>query len=652
MVNGRYMCSGQSNILCFLTISINLVLATDASAQRTDENVMAEASDAFGTTVGNESIGLYSPSSARGFSPVQAGNIRIEGLYFDQVEPLNAHTVRGSAVRVGISAQAFPFPAPTGIVDYQLRLPSTDFAASAVAAYGPHDSGLVEVDAQASLIPRELNIGLGAGFAANQGYEYAVRDHLWTAGAIAHWRPSETLEVISFFDLNRSEQWVARPLVFIDGTVIPPPFDNRDLSGQDWTVWFVRAFNLGAVTKARFGDHTVLRVGAFHSAQGRPRSHSEYLLNVTSEGGGDYFAVAHPPLESGSTSGEIRLTTETSSARVTQTFHGILRARDRKSEFGGDDTILLGRGRIGANAQINEPAFSPGRPTEDRIRQFTGGIGYDLHWEHFGQINLAVRKTSYRRSLLAKEEPTRTTTRYPWLYSVAAAAFLSSRLAIYGSYTRGLEESGVAPENAINRGEPALARVTRQLDAGVRYHLSPQFQLIAGVFEVRKPYFSVDENLLFTQRGNVRHRGIELSAAGQIARNLRIVAGAVFLQPRLLGDEVVSGQIGRVPVGPIPRTLRINAQYDLPFSSPEISLEAEIENLSGRVGTADNRISVDGATTLDLGVRYSFEVAGNPALLRLQARNLTNTFAWEPHASGRFSSIEPRRFSASLTVDF
>ena len=48
-----------------------------AFAQRAGDNAVAAAQDAFGTTVGNESIGLYTTGNARGFSPVQASNVRL-----------------------------------------------------------------------------------------------------------------------------------------------------------------------------------------------------------------------------------------------------------------------------------------------------------------------------------------------------------------------------------------------------------------------------------------------------------------------------------------------------------------------------------------------------------------------------------------------
>ncbi|MBP8144592.1 MAG: hypothetical protein KAY56_04590, partial [Inhella sp.] len=67
---------------------LGLCLAS-TGAQANDAAVKA-AADAFGTSVGRESIGLYSSSSVRGFSPTAAGNVRIDGLYFDQVWALSA----------------------------------------------------------------------------------------------------------------------------------------------------------------------------------------------------------------------------------------------------------------------------------------------------------------------------------------------------------------------------------------------------------------------------------------------------------------------------------------------------------------------------------------------------------------------------------
>jgi hypothetical protein len=83
--------------------------AATVQAQRVDENAIVQAQDAFGITVGDEEIGLYSAGDARGFSPKDAGNLVIEGLYYDQqtYEP-TARIIEGSVLRVGLSAQSYP----------------------------------------------------------------------------------------------------------------------------------------------------------------------------------------------------------------------------------------------------------------------------------------------------------------------------------------------------------------------------------------------------------------------------------------------------------------------------------------------------------------------------------------------------------------
>src|SRR5690242_13923106 len=84
-------------------------------AQHADENVITSAEDAFGTAVSGETIGLYDATMVRGFSPVAAGNLRIEGLYFDQQADLTIRAQSRYSVHVGTAAQGYIFPAPTGI---------------------------------------------------------------------------------------------------------------------------------------------------------------------------------------------------------------------------------------------------------------------------------------------------------------------------------------------------------------------------------------------------------------------------------------------------------------------------------------------------------------------------------------------------------
>ena len=101
-----------------------LTLATGtASAQRADTTAASEADDAFGLSVAGETIGLYSDKYVRGFSPVNAGNLRLDGLYIDRQGEFTDRLFADVAVRVGATALETPLPAPSGIADYSLRRP-------------------------------------------------------------------------------------------------------------------------------------------------------------------------------------------------------------------------------------------------------------------------------------------------------------------------------------------------------------------------------------------------------------------------------------------------------------------------------------------------------------------------------------------------
>ena len=78
---------------------------------------------------------------------------------------------------------------------------------------------------------------------------------------------------------------------------------------------------------------------------------------------------------------------------------------------------------------------------------------------------------------------------------------------------------------------------------------APRVKLVAGLFDVRKPYFSTDEANVYTILGDVRHRGVELSLSGNLVDDLSIVAGAVLMEPRVAGEAVELGRVGRKPLG-------------------------------------------------------------------------------------------------------
>ena len=67
-------------------VATTVAVAPSAAAfaqARSDENAVTQAEDAFGFSVGRESLGNYNAGNVRGF-PRGGNNLRIDGLYFDQ----------------------------------------------------------------------------------------------------------------------------------------------------------------------------------------------------------------------------------------------------------------------------------------------------------------------------------------------------------------------------------------------------------------------------------------------------------------------------------------------------------------------------------------------------------------------------------------
>ncbi|MGE0179172.1 MAG: TonB-dependent receptor, partial [Sphingomonas sp.] len=184
-------------------------IAAPVAAQRTDENAVTSAEDAFGTSVGSEQVGIYNPFNARGFSPVDAGNVRINGLAFNLQAELSDRLVSGWTMHVGISAQGYPFPAPTGVADYSLRAAGTRPLLSVVAGYGPFDGTRLEVDGQLPLTSR-LSLAAGASY-AREGQYIGGHQQVASVAVVPRWRPAENVEIIPFWSRTDTSGQEAQP---------------------------------------------------------------------------------------------------------------------------------------------------------------------------------------------------------------------------------------------------------------------------------------------------------------------------------------------------------------------------------------------------------------------------------------------------------
>jgi len=625
-----------------------------AYAQRANEDAITNADDAFGTKVGSENTGLYTQTSARGFNPQQAGNVRLFGLYFDQQAFFGPRLVRSTTMRVGLAAQSFPFPAPTGIVDFGLYLPGDETVLSLSTQYqGPAGLNNFAADLKTPLVKDKVGLVAGAvGFIGNS--EWRGHSKSLTGTMLLRFTPTDNFEFIPYYyHFTRNDDEV-QPFIYTSGAFLPPKYDRRKFFSQGWADRDSKEINYGFFTRTRpeTGDW-LLQAGVFRSTVKRPNNYAIFYRNTQPDGTANLDILKYPEHTQASYSGEVRATgVFTQGKDWRHTLHLAVRGRLTDRLFGGGSSVPIGLAKIGVYTPVPEPNFVFGVRDKDHVQQFTPGISYLAQWTGVAEASVGLQKAFYNRDFGKENVAATQTSSRPWLYNGTLAVFLARDLTGYASYTRGLEEFGTAPDNALNRGEPLPAKVTKQVDGGFRYQFRPGVSLVAGVFEVSKPYFDRTPANIFTDVGALRHRGIELSFAGRLAQGLNVVAGAMFLQARVSGLPVDQGVLGRVPTGTAPRIFNFNVQYGPP-SWRGFSVDAQINGEGGSYANRLNTLRVKGANTLGVGARYSFKVMDAQSSLRVQINNITNVDNWNVDgASGRFYLNNARQFSVRLSSDF
>jgi iron complex outermembrane recepter protein len=617
-VRSRRLPARWGSLLLFAVTSL---VALPAAAQRTEDNAVTAAGDAFGVTVGFQTIGLYGPTNVRGFNPAQAENLRIEGLYYDQqITYSNPFLFSRSDIRVGIAAQSYSFPSPTGIVDYKLRIPGDTALLSVLLTRGPLNMATAEVDAQYPLVEDVLSAGISVARWKNFDYNYARASGSQGFSLLLRIRPDAGSEIVPFVGYTHNGEHQELPSVYANGLDPPPEFNQQQLVAQDWTSWGWNQLTAGVVGSGTLNSRWRLTAGVFRSLAQNSQNFNDLLLDPTAVGSADHTVDVTPPLRAGSYSGDLRITRRTDDGGHMREFAFDLRGRTVKRDYGGDSIVSLGSVSIYHIESVPAPVLAFSAQSLDEVRQVGVGADYSERWTDVGTVSLGVLETEYERTLDLPGFPSSTERTTQLLPAASFTIDVGKHVTTYASYTRGLEDSVNAPTSAVNRGEPVPATPTWQVDGGVRVVPRPDLELLLGVFKVHKAYFNVDAAGQYEQLGDISSRGVEGSATLSARDGLKLVAGLVFLSPEVDRQTPVLGGGGTIPVGPVPRTLNLNIDY-APVRWGRWAAALQWTSLSSRVVTNNDQIRLPPLSTLNVSVRYSVRLFNRPCSARLDVAN-------------------------------
>ncbi len=632
-----------------LTLPVSLAvacLAGPAFGQAT-ANAVVGADDAFGFIAGDEAVGIYDATAVRGFSLEAAGNYRVNGGYFVKSSGVSSFFIESTTVRIGLNALAIDLPGPSGVVDYRIRDPKPGEASYVTLGLDEHrqpyaDLLLKHADERGRYSGA---LGLGVVFDNDNGQGGPSGRSMLLGGTARVSLGAARLQVFAGeYDYERGGLF----RFTVAGGARPPRPERGARAVQDWAVERGQRRIAGVMFQAPLSSTWTLGLTGTFSQEDPSRAVSHLYRGLDDDLTAEGVAFVSPAQEAAAWSGEARLAW---SGQWRDTRHRLTligRGRLSDSRFGGERVVDLGTVSLaGLLRPVAAPDLSAARATAtSEVDQWGLGLSYRLDLRDRLTLNAGVLRTDYDKTSISADGLRSDRAAAPWLYNLAGAYRLTERLDLYGGVSRGLEEAGTAPASAANRNELLPAIRVRQMEAGLRYAVTPGLRLVVAVFETEKPYAGLDPATnLYGLTGEVRHRGVEASLAGRLSESLSVVVGGYVLDPTRNG---VSG--GR-PVGVERFRAVANVNYVV-RAVPGLSLDAGLEHVGRRpyrsaAGGEQPMLAAD--TTLDLGLRYRLP---GRATLRVQALNVLDDYGYSASPAEALAYTAPRRFRVLVTKEF
>jgi iron complex outermembrane receptor protein len=627
-----------------LAIGAAIAAASTTGSASAADDVKEQAADAFGSRIGTESIGLYSESLVRGFDLQQAGNYRLGEAYFARAAAPPDTLVEGARIRVGPNALDIGFPAPSGIVQYRLLPGDRDRARVELGFQHLLDSNpRPYLRAHFAYRPQDGALSLAGGAIGSPSARYIFGNlaRYQGIGLIPRLTLGEDWQATVFY--GRYDQRYQADVGFLPATDRMPRPERLDYLGQAWSRFDTRNTTYGAILASHPRDgRWDYSLSAIHSRIRRPRSD----LNIFSEVDADGRARARVSIarDRAVLSRAYEASAERDWAAGGRRDRLTLLTRLRRSDYTSPQVDSLALGEVSVFdpvPQAPEPVVAARPRARSSIDQEEFGAAWQRQWQHGAALNLGARLVALEEAAVSASGIASGRDSRAWLYNASLVVPVSAHATAFASYVRGIEEAGVAPQNATNAFEVLPPALARQSELGMKWQPTARFTLIGTLFEIAKPEPGFDRDRSYRLIGDVRHRGAELSMIATLAPGLDALVGGTWMRARLEGPAVEQDIVGERPVGRPERLALASLNYRPPAASAW-SFDIDATYAGPRPADALNRTRTPGYTLVNAGLRYRFDQGPMPAALRLRVYNATDKYAWYAD-SGGMQAYEPAR---------
>jgi iron complex outermembrane receptor protein len=226
-------------------------------------------------------------------------------------------------------------------------------------------------------------------------------------------------------------------------------------------------------------------------------------------------------------------------------------------------------------------------------------------------------------------DTTRHTQRYVFLPQAALIYKLVENLSLYTRYSKGLSLGGEAAWFTTNAYEILAPTVSRQIEAGIKYDWQ-RISLAAALFQIRQAYQysrpNDDGTFTFTQQGEQKNTGLELSANGWASQRLQISASVAAIRARV-SDSGTPAYEGHQAINVPTLRASLYGDYALPWVDG-LALLGGVQYSGSKYANRQGEVQTGAYAIFNVGGRYSTRIDGYDTVFRLTVDNVFDKRYW------------------------
>jgi iron complex outermembrane receptor protein len=221
---------------------------------------------------------------------------------------------------------------------------------------------------------------------------------------------------------------------------------------------------------------------------------------------------------------------------------------------------------------------------------------------------------------------------------------------IYATYLEGVEETGIAPQAAVNAFESLPPAVSKTRELGFRTEAVAGMMASAAYFQIERASAYVNSANRFVLDGSAHYSGLEFSLNGAITPELQTYISGMLLDAEQR-NAVNASLIGKIPENTAKRTGSVFVEYK-PAYLGGVSVNAGAYYTGRRAVNNENYAFIPGYTIFTAGLKYATKISGYGASFQVNAENLTDKLYWSSAGGGLLASGLPRTIKATAKFDF